>query len=241
MGKTKSIFGHSAQEQQSVILQYKMLGNFSEYLQGIKEFNVPVYAVWGNHEDQSVILRLNKSPIKNLTLINECQQMVFENFCLFGLGGNFVQNQTLLQSYQGLPGTKCRIGSALPQYQRLIELTDAIDPKYKRILLTHISPEYEPLAELLAWRTGALFTISGHMGFPNGSEWQTHQNNKHRMLNALVEVKEKFARFADRFDVFEPHKDLHSIQHLNLPDAHRGYAVLELNDSQYRYRMNKEA
>jgi hypothetical protein len=146
----------------------------------------------------------------------------------------------LIQPYQGIPGTKCRIGSALPQYQRLIEMTDAIPSEYKRILLTHVSPDYEQLAELLAWRTGACFTISGHMGFPAGSEWQTHQGDEARMLNTLTDIKGKFTKCAGIFDVFKPKHPLISIHHLNLPDAHKGYAILELDGNQYQYSIKKE-
>jgi hypothetical protein len=61
------------------------------------------------------------------------------------------------------------------------------------------------------------------------------------MLNALTVVKEKFVGFAEKFDVFKPQHSLSSIQHLNLPDAHKGYAILEINGDQYRYLMKKEA
>lgn len=223
------------EEQRRIIKKYRMLGNFSDYILGKKHFNIPVYAVWGNHEDQGVILELIQKPIKNLVLMQEDCQIILEIFCLFGVGGNFVHNQTLIQPYTGLPGNICRISSALPQYKKLIEKMDLVDSKYQRIQLTHVSPEYEPLAELLAWRTNAVFTISGHMGFPNGSEWQTRQGDKKRMHNALTGVKEKFPKFKEQFEIFRPKQELHSIQHLNLPDAHKGYAILNLNNSQYQY------
>ena len=223
------------EEQRRIIKKYRMLGDFSDYILGEKHFNIPVYAVWGNHEDQSVILQLLKKPIKNLTLVHEDCQIILEKFCLFGVGGNFVHNQTLIQPYTGLPGNICRISSALPQYKKLLEKMDLVDSKYQRIQLTHVSPEYEPLAELLAWRTNAVFTISGHMGFPNGSEWQTRQGNEKRMLNALTGIKEKFPKFKEQFEIFRPKQELHSIKHLNLPDAHKGYAILDLNSCQHQY------
>lgn len=225
------------EEQRHIIRKYRMLGNFSDYIIGKKQFNIPVYAAWGNHEDQSVILRLLKEPIKNLILIHEDCQIILENFCLFGVGGNFVHNQTLIQPYTGLPGSACRISSALPQYKKLINKLDLIDSKYQRIQLTHVNPEYEPLAELLAWRTNAAYTLSGHMSFPNGSEWQTKQGDEKRILNALIKIEEKYPRFKDQLEVFRPKQELHAIQHLNLPDAHKGYAVLDLNSCQYQYLM----
>src|SRR5689334_3516970 len=38
-----------------IVQKHKLLGDFSDYADNKKKFNVPVYAVYGNHEDAVVI------------------------------------------------------------------------------------------------------------------------------------------------------------------------------------------
>lgn len=55
-----------------IVKKHKLLGDFPDYISGEKQFSVPVYAVWGNHEDVQVLKRLSKVlRIDNLHLLDE--------------------------------------------------------------------------------------------------------------------------------------------------------------------------
>lgn len=45
-----------------IVKENRLLGDFPDYLSGKKMFSVPVYAVWGNHEDVQVLRQLNTCP-----------------------------------------------------------------------------------------------------------------------------------------------------------------------------------
>ncbi len=47
-----------------IVREHKLLGDFSDYAKNKKQFDVPVYAVYGNHEDAVVI-----KEVKNKNLI----------------------------------------------------------------------------------------------------------------------------------------------------------------------------
>lgn len=46
-----------------VAREHGMLGEFPHYITGLRRFDVPVYAVWGNHEDEDVIERFFRGDI----------------------------------------------------------------------------------------------------------------------------------------------------------------------------------
>ncbi len=72
------------------------LSDFPLYLQGARSFPVPVYAVWGNHEDKVVIeaLLAGAAP-ENLHLLAPRAPPRVGPFRLFGLGGNLVPDARL--------------------------------------------------------------------------------------------------------------------------------------------------
>lgn len=43
--------------------EHRLLGAFQSFLDGIESFHVPVYAVWGNHEDKDVVERLSRGDV----------------------------------------------------------------------------------------------------------------------------------------------------------------------------------
>ena len=53
-----------------VVRKHNLLGDFQAYQDGDKQFSVPVYAVYGNHEDVSVIREVKSSSINNLHLLD---------------------------------------------------------------------------------------------------------------------------------------------------------------------------
>ena len=87
----------------AIVEKHQLLGDFPDYLSGKKQFDVPVYAVWGNHEDVAVIKALkNENPVRNLYLLDaqnyyDLQTKQDESLTLYGLGGNFLPSKKLLQ------------------------------------------------------------------------------------------------------------------------------------------------
>lgn len=57
------------------VRNHRLLGEFQSYLEGRKTFHVPVYAVWGNHEDKDVVQRLcsRDIAIANLHILHHRQ------------------------------------------------------------------------------------------------------------------------------------------------------------------------
>lgn len=86
----------------AIVLKHQLLGDFPDYLLGQKQFSVPVYAVWGNHEDGKVVKKLRDSiHVSNLNLLDENNFYKFQHddvfdFSLYGLGGNFLVSKKLL-------------------------------------------------------------------------------------------------------------------------------------------------
>ena len=88
-----------------IVKENQLLGNFPDYISGEKKFSVPVYVVWGNHEDVQVLRQLNTNfNVKNLHVLDEHHFYQFHTserefeFSLFGLGGNFLVSKKLFDN-----------------------------------------------------------------------------------------------------------------------------------------------
>ncbi|MCP0914974.1 MULTISPECIES: metallophosphoesterase [Legionella] len=103
-----------------IVKEEKLLGDFSDYIAGVKQFSVPVYAVWGNHEDVEVLKRLTTGlKINNLNLLDEHHFYEFNHgdnfeFSLYGLGGNFLAGKKLFD--QPIAGKGCKVWTTLHQF-----------------------------------------------------------------------------------------------------------------------------
>ena len=53
----------------NIVKKHNLLGDFSEYQDNAKQFKVPVYAVYGNHEDVCVIREVKEKSICNFNLL----------------------------------------------------------------------------------------------------------------------------------------------------------------------------
>lgn len=78
---------------------HTLLSEFSEFLSGNKQLDVPVYTVWGACEDVAIIekFRHGEYHIDNLFLLDEASTHVLDvggvSLRLFGLGGAVVQHK----------------------------------------------------------------------------------------------------------------------------------------------------
>jgi len=164
-----------------------VLGQFQSYIDGNKSFHVPVYAVWGNHEDKSVIQRLIRGNIKlrNLYILHHRQTYEVGPLLIYGLGGNFLKSKLLQKPLAGGGG---RIWTVLSQYADVVRAVDEINWSGLRLFVSHVSPGKEPFVELIGARTQADFTVSGHMGAPTCMVWNPF---------AICSVEESIKRLQD--------------------------------------------
>ncbi|MBN9286305.1 MAG: hypothetical protein BGO43_01140 [Gammaproteobacteria bacterium 39-13] len=148
-----------------IVKKHKLLGDFSSYLNHEKQFSVPVYAVYGNHEDVGVIKKLKSNPITNLHILDEENIFTINDgrefaFQLFGIGGNFLMSQKALQ--KPIAGTSGKVWATLHQFGVLYQnLEDKSKPS---VFVSHVSPGKEPLLTRLMIHFMPNFWISGHMG-----------------------------------------------------------------------------
>jgi len=91
-----------------------------DYLVGTKKFSVPIYTVWGNHEDISVVEKLKeRTNIHNLFLLDEQNTYEIEGIRLCGIGGNFLPGKKLFQ--KPLAGGGGKIWSTPEEYGTLLK------------------------------------------------------------------------------------------------------------------------
>lgn len=229
---------------------------FPLYINNEKRFNVPVYAVWGNHEDRDLVDRVFRGNIQveNLRILHHRAVFRVGSALVYGLGGNLLAGSKFLQ--RPIAGGGGRIWSTLSQYSDLIETIDGqADQPGARIFVSHVSPGKEPFVELVAARTRADFTVSGHMGAPTCMIWNPFAVSSvneatRRLQNGLEEMRRtclgeipseaKWAEEAFALIGRVPEDTVHigrrtraprwyrGMTHINLPDAHVGYAVLDV-------------
>lgn len=241
-------------EKVEFVRQYCPLSELPDYLNGQKRFEVPVYAVWGNHEDHDVVQKFcqGKYAMRNLFLLSAKQSFHLDRFHIFGLGGNVVVNPKFFQP--PLSGAGGKIWSTFPQYIEFLEMVEINSRAGEiRLFLSHISPGKEPFVSWVGAQTNVDFLISGHMGPPFCMLWnefainEPHQSNA-RMTSRLNEIisigKSLRGRAVEQFqqDLERLQKKLKRMEnrnrgkkvpdwyrkmfYINLPDASAGYAIL---------------
>lgn len=239
--------------------KHLLLGEFQSFVDGNEWFQVPVYAVWGNHEDKEVVEKLfrDKVTVANLHILHHCQGYRVGPAFVYGLGGNLLPGSKMMQ--RPIAGGGGKIWSTLSQYADLVETVEKnAGPTRTRIFVSHVSPGKEPFVELVGARTRADFTISGHMGAPTCMVWNPFA------VSSVEEAEKRLQRGFDAvrkscFDTAKPDVswaaeafnligrvpedsiDLgrgikaprwyRRMTHVNLPDAHVGYAVLDIDEA----------
>ncbi len=225
------------------------------YVEGRRRFAVPVYAVWGNHEDKHIVELFagGDLEVENLHVLTGRTVHQVGPALVYGVGGNLLAGSKFMQ--RPIAGGAGKIWSTLRQYSDLIEVVDGqADQPGTRIFVSHVSPGKEPFVELVAARTSADFTVSGHMGAPTCMVWNPFAISSvdeaiRRLQDGFEEVrkthlggspakatwvKEAFALIA-RLPEGAAHAGRRTraprwyrgMTHINLPDAHVGYAVLD--------------
>jgi predicted phosphodiesterase len=234
-----------------------LLGEFQSYLDGVESFRVPVYAVWGNHEDKEVVERLYRGDLAvgNLCILHHRQGYRVGPAFICGLGGNLLPGSKMMQ--RPIAGGGGKIWSTLFEYADLIESMEKDEePEGPRIFVSHVSPGKEPFVELVGARIRADFTVSGHMGAPTCMVWNpfvvsTVEEAERRLRDGLDAVRKaclnaakseaQRAESAFAFIGRVPEDTIYlgrgvkeprwyrRMTHINLPHVHVGYAILYLD------------
>lgn len=234
------------------------LSDLPRYLSGELRFELPVYAVWGNHEDVEVIRKFRSDAyrVENLTLLHDEVTCHLGNLHLFGLGGNFLVGAKLFQ--QPIAGGGGRVWSVLEQYSRLLETVRRnARPNEMRMLVSHVSPGKEPFITLLGAWTACDWIVSGHMDPPFALVWnefaiRSSEEAERRLNDRIAEIGHAYAELdaetkARNRVALETWSSLPRMTvsmgrgekvpawypkmwSVNLPDAHTGYAVLDMAD-----------
>lgn len=226
-----------AKSWKEAVVSHHLLGLFQDFLDDRMRFAWPVYATWGNHDDAEVVLRMMKAPVQNLRILHENVFYETEDFVIFGTGGNCLPEKAFDQHHKGLPGARCRPTSELHQYCTLLKTAKNIPPGKRKILVTHVSPLVEPFIELVAWKIGADFTVSGHMGRRNGETGITDSSRLLLLRKTWDRLRELYPNAKNELMLFYPEECNRTVQHLNLPDAKVGYGVMECANGKVRWKI----
>ncbi|GAN03867.1 hypothetical protein MAM1_0050d03322 [Mucor ambiguus] len=184
------------------------LSEFSEFLSGNKQLDVPVYTVWGACEDVAIIekFRHGEYHIDNLFLLDEASTHVLEvggvSLRLFGLGGAVVQHK-LFDNGEGTDTIAGGLGvmwTTALQIGELVELASSVyDPTETRMLVTHASPGREGLLAQLALTLHADFTVSAGLHFRYNIAYNEFacQPEIDHFRNRLIQSQEQFMQLWD--------------------------------------------
>jgi predicted phosphodiesterase len=237
----------SKKEMCEFIQKQGLLGDFPEYLNGNKQFAIPIYAVWGNHEDETVIQELrNGKKVSNLYLLDEERQYTIPDmqgnaFFLYGLGGNFVLNDKAFEtSFQGVEG---KIQATFHQFGKLLQKVK--QPGNPSLFVSHVSPGKEPVLARLLSHSQPNFWISGHMGLSYPCVWNQFAirdgadverwmsdlsffSDNRRLsseIQYVVKLLQKPMQNENRW--------FYHTWNVNLPDIDEGYALLVFQDGKF--------
>lgn len=231
-----------------IVKEEKLLGDFPDYIAGVKQFSVPVYAVWGNHEDVEVLKRLTTGlKINNLNLLDEHHFYEFNQkdnleYSLYGLGGNFLAGKKLFD--QPIAGNGGKVWTTLHQFGVLYkQLKNKDKPS---IFVSHVSPGKEPLLSRLISHFMPNFWISGHMGAPFTCTWnQFTIRDMNESLNwfetdvEFIEEQYQQSKLTEEASLaYELIKQPLAVDdswfkrmwNINLPDVQDGHALLVVKD-----------
>lgn len=231
------------------------LSDLPKYLEDKCRFDIPVYTVWGNHEDASVLEKLCQKiyTVPNLNILHESNTFLDPGIRIFGLGGNIITGKKFFQSpFAGKGG---KVWSTISQFIKLIEqCKEARQKNEHRILVSHVSPGKEPLVTLLGICLDADFVVSGHMDPKFPFCWSEFSIREFREAtdridewiekikiianeldeSAMVSVlqlqeiyRTKIMQLASPETSYQPPGWYQNMHCINLPDFGKGYAVLE--------------
>lgn len=251
----EKLFLDTPENQREYIRSYLPLSNLPDYISGKKKFDVPVYTVWGNHEDREVLNRYldGRYTVDNLFLLHENASYHLDSLHILGLGGNFIIGEKLFQ--KPVAGSASKVWSVLEQYTQLLKTLQSNQIKEEqRIFVSHVSPGREPFITLMGIKSQARLILSGHMHPPLPLIWneaavRSPEEAIERISKRLSEIKEKKVQMTaqksqyyygqlEKFALNEPLPDKGWYQemfNINLPGIADGYAIVEINETGWTF------
>lgn len=228
-----------------IVIKNKLLGDFPDYLSGKKCFKVPVYTVWGNHEDIAVIEKIRTgNSMDNLLIMDENHSYEFTGFQLFGIGGNFLSGRKLFGP--PLSGAGGKVWSTLHQYGALYQCIK--QKEQPSIFVSHVSPGKEPLLTRLISHFKPNLWISGHMGTPYTAVWNQFTIREELDTKEWLKVSDYLKETSEGLNltdeaqtalnlIYSPLPDkefwLKQPWNINLPDAKDGHALLIIDNGRF--------
>jgi predicted phosphodiesterase len=258
MNEKKEVLSFSLEKRLSFIRERLPLSQLPQYVNGEKQFRIPMYAVWGNHEDAEVVKKFysGEYTIPNLHVLHDKNSFLVGGCHIFGIGGNLLLSQKFFQ--KPIAGGGGKIWSTLSQYLDLIDAAQSREVENDiRILVSHVSPGKEAFVSLVGACVGASFIISGHMGPPFTMCWNefaifSPEESTLRLERCVTEVcslaeqvdqtaRECASRLKDYFErcqgktVFMGRRATvprwyRDMIYVNLSDFDAGYAVLAVEN-----------
>lgn len=213
------------------------LSDLAAWLHEGRGFATPVFAVWGNHEDGTVVSDLlsGRRRVPNLSLLGQAELAPFR---FFGLGGNLLPE--MLAEDAAMEAGRGKIRTNASEISALLESVPPRSQGEIRVFVTHVSPGKVPLVGLLAARLDADLTISGHMGSPWGCVWDDFAVRERPEADSRLEAAAAALPARLRAQLGLPAGGESQPRwyrggfHINLPDAPDGHAVLELKNGRLR-------
>ncbi|MCK4304397.1 MAG: metallophosphoesterase [Candidatus Eisenbacteria sp.] len=151
----------------SVVQEHRLLGQWDDVLDGSLELEVPVYAVWGNHEDAQFVAMADagKLEIPNLTFLTGREDFILDGWLrVSGIGGNLLVPAFLGTSLVTRDG---RITATLEIYATIQDRWRQLNHGSElRVFVQHVSPHKDRACANPLLHIRPDLIISGHMGPP---------------------------------------------------------------------------
>lgn len=151
---------------EAIVLEHRLLGLWDDVVSGTLPLEVPVYAVWGNHEDATIVRQADEGRIEipNLTFLSGREDVLVDGWIrIGGIGGNLLLSDFLGRDVTTRGG---KMTSTLNRYGMIFDRWNATDRSGEfRIFVQHVSPQKDRACANILMHLLPDLVVSGHMGF----------------------------------------------------------------------------
>lgn len=160
-------------ELRNVARQNRILGDFEDYLNGVRHFAKPVFAIWGNHDDADVVRKVIAHPIKNLFVITPMDAYDAGDFVVIGCGGKIFLDGYFTVPYFGyeriaITGDRFSPRPSILDFITLLNTARKTTQGKPIVTLFHHGADDDPLTtrfiDLMTWDVRAGFALTSTRG-----------------------------------------------------------------------------